>query len=111
MTARIALTSAAVSAVGVRLGLCNVATLSIGLRGTTSWPTAKPKASRSTVLARFERAYESRPSCFSNASHRATPISRRVRCWKAGRTSLHRVLVPPSSREGQPALQIGFGEQ
>jgi hypothetical protein len=40
MTARIALTSAAVRAVGVRFGLWSRETLSIGLRGSTSCLTA-----------------------------------------------------------------------
>jgi hypothetical protein len=51
ITARIALTSAAVKAVGVRFGLCRRATPSIGLRWITSCRTASPNASRSTVLA------------------------------------------------------------
>ena len=78
ITTLIALTSVAVNAVGVRFGLCRRATPSIGLRWITSCRTASPNASRSTVLARLERAYDCLPSSLSRASQRATPISRRA---------------------------------
>ena len=86
ITARIALTSAAVSAVGVRFGLCSRETLSIGLRGSTSCRTASANDCRSTVLARLADEYELLPSCLSRASQRATPISRRVKPLNAGST-------------------------
>ncbi len=87
ITARMAFTSVAVSAVGVRFGLWSRETLSIGLRGNTSCLTASANDCRSTVLARLADEYELLPSCFNKASQRATPISRRVKPLNAGRTS------------------------
>ena len=55
IAARIALTSTGVSAFGTLGGRCSRETWSIGLRGSTSCRTARPKASRSTTRACLAR--------------------------------------------------------